>query len=83
MQDFPLSYTEIINGTRVGKGIAFEILEVLTEKFKFNYELVMPERNIIGSTTDMEGSLLQLLMNGVNYKCFGSVVFIFNLIYVY
>ncbi|EAA00639.3 AGAP011968-PA [Anopheles gambiae str. PEST] len=34
------------------------------EKFNFTYELVMPEQNIVGSSNDMAGSVLQLLTNG-------------------
>ncbi|XP_049296785.1 glutamate receptor ionotropic, kainate 2 isoform X2 [Anopheles funestus] len=34
------------------------------EKFNFTYELVMPEQNIVGSSNDMAGSVLQLLANG-------------------
>ncbi|XP_001651932.2 glutamate receptor ionotropic, kainate 2 [Aedes aegypti] len=61
LEDWPLSYTERQNGTLVGRGVAFELLEFLMEKFKFNYTLVMPEHNIVGSTKDMEGSIIELL----------------------
>lgn len=61
LEDPPLSYTKIVNGTRVGMGVSFEILEFLTEKFNFTYELIIPEKNTVGSTNDMEGSLLQIL----------------------
>ncbi|XP_062535181.1 glutamate receptor ionotropic, kainate 2-like [Armigeres subalbatus] len=61
LEDWPLSYTERQNGTLVGRGVAFELLEFLMEKFKFNYTLVMPEHNIVGSTNDMQGSIIELL----------------------
>ncbi|XP_035893437.1 glutamate receptor ionotropic, delta-1 [Anopheles stephensi] len=64
LQDWPLSYTVKINGTYVGAGVAFDLLEFLMEKFNFTYELVMPEQNIVGSSNDMAGSVLQLLSNG-------------------
>ncbi|XP_055621480.1 probable glutamate receptor [Toxorhynchites rutilus septentrionalis] len=64
LEDWPLSYTERINGTLFGRGVAFELLDFLMEKFKFNYTLVMPEHNIVGSTTDMEGSIIELLATG-------------------
>nr|XP_040234814.2 glutamate receptor ionotropic, delta-1 [Anopheles coluzzii] len=64
LQDWPLSYTVKINGTYIGAGVAFELLEFLMEKFNFTYELVMPEQNIVGSSNDMAGSVLQLLTNG-------------------
>ncbi|XP_055613759.1 ionotropic receptor 93a [Uranotaenia lowii] len=34
------------------------------EKFKFNYTLVMPEYNIVGSTDDMQGSIIEMLATG-------------------
>ncbi|XP_050080353.1 glutamate receptor ionotropic, kainate 2 [Anopheles maculipalpis] len=64
LQDWPLSYTVKINGTYIGAGVAFDLLEFLMEKFNFTYELVMPEQNIVGSSNDMAGSVLQLLSNG-------------------
>uniref|UniRef100_A0A182QRA1 Ionotropic glutamate receptor L-glutamate and glycine-binding domain-containing protein n=1 Tax=Anopheles farauti TaxID=69004 RepID=A0A182QRA1_9DIPT len=64
LQDWPLSYTVKINGSYVGAGVAFDLLEFLMEKFNFTYELVMPEQNIVGSSNDMGGSVLQLLANG-------------------
>ncbi|XP_058124885.1 glutamate receptor ionotropic, kainate 2 [Anopheles ziemanni] len=64
LQDWPLSYTVKINGTMVGGGVAFDLLEFLMEKFNFTYELVMPGQNIVGSSNDMDGSVLQLLANG-------------------
>ncbi|KAL9702646.1 hypothetical protein quinque_006164 [Culex quinquefasciatus] len=63
LEDWPLSYTERINGTLIGRGVAFEMLEFLMEKFKFNYTLVMPEHNIVGSSDDMDGSIIELLAN--------------------
>lgn len=39
------------------------MLEFLMEKFKFNYTLVMPEHNIVGSSDDMDGSIIELLAN--------------------
>ncbi|XP_049296784.1 glutamate receptor ionotropic, delta-2 isoform X1 [Anopheles funestus] len=64
LQDWPLSYTVKINGSYIGAGVAFDLLEFLMEKFNFTYELVMPEQNIVGSSNDMAGSVLQLLANG-------------------
>ncbi|XP_058463209.1 glutamate receptor ionotropic, kainate 4 [Malaya genurostris] len=63
LEDWPLSYTERINGTLFGRGVAFALFEFIMEKFKFNYTLVIPEHNIVGSSTDMEGSVIELLAN--------------------
>uniref|UniRef100_A0A336K8J6 CSON003923 protein n=1 Tax=Culicoides sonorensis TaxID=179676 RepID=A0A336K8J6_CULSO len=64
LQDPPLSWTEEQNGTLVGMGIAFKLFNVLTEKFNFTYEIILPKKNIYGSTNDFEGSLLELMANG-------------------
>lgn len=62
IQDPPLNWAEKDeNGVLVGKGIAFKLFNVLTEKFNFTYELILPKDNIIGSTTDFSGSLLELM----------------------
>lgn len=67
LEDFPLSWTEEVNGTRVGRGVAFNLLNILMDKYNFSYELVMPKNNIVGSTNDMEGSIIELLQSGVNF----------------
>lgn len=61
MDDYPLSYSVIENGTTKGMGVAFELLEFLTEKLNFTYELVRPEKNIMGSSDQYDGSILELL----------------------
>lgn len=62
LQDPPLNWAEKDeNGVLVGKGIAFKIFNVLTEKLNFTYDLVLPKNNIIGSTDDFPGSLLELM----------------------
>lgn len=68
LYDPPLSWTENVNGTLVGKGIAFQLFNILMEKFNFTYELVMPKINVMGSTRDVGGTLLELLKNGVSSK---------------
>lgn len=66
LQDPPLNWAEKNeNGVLVGHGIAFKLFDVLTEKFNFTYELVMPKNNIIGSTNDLSGSLLELVQSKV------------------
>lgn len=61
MDDFPLSYSSRENGSSKGFGVAFELLEFLTEKFNFTYDLVKPQRNIMGSSQQYNGSILELL----------------------
>ncbi|XP_054732870.1 glutamate receptor ionotropic, delta-1 [Anastrepha obliqua] len=63
LEDYPLSYTVIENDTRVGKGVAFELIDFLQEQLEFTYEVVVPEENIIGSREDYEKSLIKMLNN--------------------
>lgn len=59
--DYPLSYVEKKDGTLQGKGVAFELLDFLSEKFHFTYEIHLPKMNKIGSSTDMEDSLIEMV----------------------
>lgn len=70
LEDYPLSYMVRENGTLVGKGWAFEFFETLMRKFDFKYNLVMPEYNIIGSSNDSDGSLLQMMLGNVRKNIF-------------
>lgn len=66
IEDYPLSYTEQLpNGTRQGKGVAFELVNFLQEKFNFTYEVLVPENNVIGSNLDYENSLLEKINKSV------------------
>lgn len=38
-----LSGYETVNDTVVGTGIAFDIIKILQDKYKFNYTIVLPE----------------------------------------
>lgn len=59
MDDFPLSYKDTSTGKP--KGVAIDILEFLMEKFNFTYVLVTPEKNIMGSSEQYAGSIMELL----------------------
>lgn len=75
LEDPPLSWTEKENGTTVIKGVVGGILDLLMKKFNFTYEVKLPKRNIIGSSSDIDGSILEILKNGVrklfvwNFRC--------------
>jgi hypothetical protein len=43
-QEYPLSYME----GDVPKGIVFDFVEILKDKYGFNYTVKMPQENIIG-----------------------------------
>lgn len=68
LEDPPLSWTEKENGNIVIKGVVGDILNFLTEKFNFTYEVKVPKKNIIGSLKDMDGSLLELMKNEVSVQ---------------
>ncbi|XP_052758786.1 glutamate receptor ionotropic, delta-1 [Galleria mellonella] len=57
----PLSWTENgLNGSLVGRGVAFVILDILRQKFNFTYEVVIPERNYVLGGDKPEDSLIGL-----------------------
>lgn len=56
----------MVNGTLVGKGVAFQLLNFIMEKYNFTYEIVKHDRNIIGSPDDFSGSLLEVLHKNVS-----------------
>lgn len=61
------------NGQMVPDGVAFQILQFLTKKFNFTFEIIKPSMNIYGSTMDMSGSLIELLKDNVrNSTTFNS-----------
>lgn len=67
LEDYPLSYTEVLeNGTRVGHGVSFQIIEFLQKKFNFTFDVVVPQDNIIGSTMDLDRSLIEMVNNSVS-----------------
>lgn len=67
LEDYPLSYTELLdNGTRIGRGVSFQIIEFLQKKFNFTFDVVVPQDNIIGSTTDLDRSLIEMVNNTVS-----------------
>lgn len=60
-----MSYIEEENGKLVGKGVAFKVLEFLTEKFNFSINIVKLEKDIIGAQTEYKGSLVECLNESV------------------
>lgn len=56
-QNKPLSYAEEENGTLVGKGVAFEFLSFLQEKYGFNYSVVLPKETENSNATGIFGML--------------------------
>lgn len=75
LDDYPLSYSVEGNSSR-GMGVAFELLEFLTEKFNFTFELVRPEKNIFGSSDQYNGSIIEMLETEVltNYRIYHSPI---------
>lgn len=52
-------------GKLIGKGVAFDLLQFIMDKYNFTYEIVPHDRNIIGSQEDFSGSLLHSLYSNV------------------
>ncbi|KAL5240574.1 hypothetical protein ACI65C_007984 [Semiaphis heraclei] len=58
----PLSWvTKEINGTLIGHGIAFEIVETLRQRYGFTYDVVVPTRETL---LNENGSIIHMLING-------------------
>ncbi|XP_060530538.1 glutamate receptor U1 [Cylas formicarius] len=58
-----LSGYEIINGSIVGKGVAFDIIEILQNEYKFNYTVVVPDDNVFYENSHEKG-IKNMLLNG-------------------
>nr|XP_026491365.1 glutamate receptor ionotropic, delta-2 [Vanessa tameamea] len=60
--NYPLSFTKRTeNGTIIGKGVAFFLINTLREKLNFTYEIVLPERNIELGGRKPEDSVIGLV----------------------
>lgn len=71
LEDYPLSYTELLeNGSRIGHGVSFQIIDFLKKKFNFTYEVYVPQDNIIGSPTDFDRSLIEMVNKSVRFVYF-------------
>ncbi|XP_072161417.1 glutamate receptor ionotropic, delta-1-like [Bemisia tabaci] len=57
---WPVSWIQDVNGTMIGRGIAFEILNTLQEKFGFTYEIRLPSSM---SLLDEKGTITDMLKN--------------------
>jgi len=67
LEDYPLSYTHVLdNGTRIGLGVSFQIIDFLKKKFNFTYEVAVPQDNIIGSQSDFDRSLIEMVNSSVS-----------------
>ncbi|XP_017777071.1 PREDICTED: glutamate receptor ionotropic, delta-1 [Nicrophorus vespilloides] len=55
----PLSYTEYVNDTLVGRGSAFQFIDILMDKYGFTYEVVKPRQNSLEQ--DGDGVFSQLI----------------------
>lgn len=66
LEDYPLSYVDTVGKMEIGRGQAFEFLDILMKKYNFNYTIVKPKFNIIGGSNSSDGSLIELLMHKVS-----------------
>ena len=72
LEDYPLSYVErnaSYPGGLAGRGWAFEFFDTLATKYNFSYKIERPEFNILGSSNESQGSLMQKMVRKVgNFK---------------
>lgn len=52
-------------GTLKPMGVAFQLLEFLTDKFNFTFKVIHPKRDVVGSSWDLDGSLIELVNTSV------------------
>jgi hypothetical protein len=55
-------------GKLEGHGIAFEILNTLSAKYEFSYEIILPSRKTL---LDQDGSIMNILKTGVSTSASG------------
>lgn len=65
MQNPPLSYTIKENDTLVGKGIAFDCINFIRDKYEFTYSVVLPQQDVLGNLKT-EGGLFEMLAQNVS-----------------
>lgn len=53
-----------INGSWFGKGVAFDIFSLLQEMYQFNYSIILPRENTLGSK---RSGIFELIYNKVRY----------------
>jgi hypothetical protein len=63
LQNYPLSYAIMENDRWIGKGIAFEFVNYLSEKYEFNYSVLIPEEEILGNE---QTGIIGMLHNNVS-----------------
>lgn len=65
MQNPPLSYTTKENNTLVGKGIAFDLINFIRDKYEFTYSIVLPQEDVLGDLKN-KGGLFEMLAENVS-----------------
>ena len=65
-----MSWTENINGTITGFGVAFDVLNLVIKSLNFTYEIILPEIDGIG---DDKRGVLGLLYEKVILKIVSSL----------
>lgn len=56
---------ETQNGQLIGRGVAFDFLNILQEKLEFNYSIVLPEE-----TNSNVSGVIGMLDSKVNFFCY-------------
>lgn len=58
-----MSYTVVENKTYVGKGIAFDCINFIRDKYEFTYSVVLPEDRVLGDLRTQDGVFGMLAKN--------------------
>ncbi|CAG9761963.1 unnamed protein product [Ceutorhynchus assimilis] len=65
LKNGPLSGYKEENGTLVGTGVAFDILEILRKEYGFKYVLKAPEHNVFEPVNGKKGGVRNMLLDKV------------------
>ncbi|XP_048480884.1 glutamate receptor ionotropic, delta-1 [Plutella xylostella] len=63
--NYPLSYVEEINGTLVGQGVAFVIVDILRKRFNFTFDVILAEKNYESGGSKPEDSVIGLVNSSI------------------
>lgn len=66
-QNYPLSWVETTeNNTLIGRGVAFEVFDILQEQFNFTYDVITPSQNFEIGGREPDQSLIGLVNSTVS-----------------
>lgn len=65
---------EEINGTLVGQGVAFVIVDILRKRFNFTFDVILAEKNYESGGSKPEDSVIGLVNSSVSTFIFIPII---------